>query len=165
MLNELRERVDASVFVILADYGSMDVATSQDLRSRLRDVDAEIHVVKNRLFRHLTPDIGTEKLNEGLTGRTAVVTGQGEVTEVAKTLRAFIKERNVPTLKMGALEGAFLGEADLENLASLPSKDEMRAKLVGTLAAPMSQTVGVLNQKLCSLLYVLKAVESKKSEG
>jgi large subunit ribosomal protein L10 len=66
---------------------------------------------------------------------------------------------------MGALEGAFLSEADLKELADMPSKDEMRAKLLGTLQAPMSQTVGVLNQKLSSLLYVLKAVEAKKAEG
>jgi len=163
MLNEMRERVSHSAFVILADYGSMDVATGQALRARLRTVDAEFHVVKNRLFKHLAPDVGAKGFEKGLTGRTAVVTGTGEVTEVAKTLRDFIKEKNVPTLKMGALEGAFLSEADLVDLANLPSKDEMRAKLLGTLLAPMTATVSVLNQKLCSLLYVLKAVEAKKA--
>lgn len=165
MLDELRGRVEESVFVILADYGSLNVEDGQELRKRLRDVDAEFHIVKNRLFRHLSSDIGVEKLEEGLKGRTAVITGQGEITDVTKTLKDFIAEKEVPTLKMGALEGAFLTEADLKALASMPSKDEMRAKLLGTLAAPMSQTVGVLNQKLSSLLYVLKAVEAKKAEG
>ena len=165
MLNEMRSRVESSGYVILADFGSMNVETTQELRSRLRGVDAEFHVVKNRIFQHLTSEIGVEELRSGLNGRTGVVTGTGEVTEVAKTLRTFIKEKNTPVMKMGALEGAFLTEADIENLATLPSKDEMRAKLLGTLLAPMQQTVGVLNQKVCSLLYVLKAVETKKSEG
>lgn len=165
MLNEMRDRVKNSGYVILADFGSMNVETTQELRKRLRGVDAEFHVVKNRIFQHLTPEIGVEELRTGLNGRTGVVTGTGEVTEVAKTLRSFIKEKNTPLMKMGALEGAFLTEADIENLATLPSKDEMRAKLLGTLVAPMSQTVGVLNQKLCSLLYVLKAVEAQKAEG
>lgn len=165
MLNEMRNRVNASGYVILADFGSMDVATTQSLRTRLRGVNAEFHVVKNRIFQHLTPEIGAEELKEGLNGRTAVVTGSGEVTDVAKALKDFAKENKIPEIKMGALEGAFLTSGDIQDLADLPSKDEMRAKLLGTLAAPMSQTVGVLNQKLCSLLYVLKAVESKKAEG
>lgn len=165
MLNEIRDRVEDSVFVILTDYANMTVQTGQELRGKLRDVDAEFHVVKNRLFKHLAPDVGGEKLEEGLTGRTAMVTGRGEVTDVARVLRDFLKEKQVPTLKMGALEGAFLSEADLKELADMPSKDEMRAKLLGTLQAPKSQTVGVLNQKLCSLLYVLKAAEAQKAEG
>lgn len=165
MLDEMRSKVNGSAYVILADYGAMDVSTGESLRSKLREVDAEIHIVKNRIFKHLTDEIGVEKLGEGLSGRTAVVTGTGEVTDVAKTLREFIKAEEVPTLKMGALEGAFLSDKDIDALATMPGKDEMRAKLLGTLVAPMSQTVGVLNQKLSSLLYVLKAVEAKKAEA
>lgn len=165
MLTEIRDRVEDSVFVILTDYGSMDVSTTQELRGKLREVDAEFHVVKNRLFKHLAEDVGGEGLKQGLTGRSAMVTGKGEVTDVARVLRDFIKDKDVPTLKVGAMEGAFLSEADLKALATMPSKDEMRAKLLGTLVAPMQQTVGVLNQKLSSLLYVLKAVEAKKSEA
>lgn len=165
MLNEIRGRVEESVFVIMTDFGSMNVEKAQNLRIKLRDVDAEFHVVKNRLFKHLAEDLGGPQLKEGLTGRTAMVTGTGEVTDVARVLRDFIKTNNVPTLKMGALEGAFLSETDLNALADMPSKDQMRARLVGTLAAPMSQTVGVLNAKLSSLLYVLKAAEAKKSEA
>ncbi|MCC5849519.1 MAG: 50S ribosomal protein L10 [Verrucomicrobia bacterium] len=165
MLNEMRDRVQSSGYVILADFGSMDVATTQELRIRLREVDAEFHVVKNRIFQHLTSEIGVEDLKKGLNGRTAVVTGRGEVTDVAKALKAFTKEKKFPEVKMGALDGAHLTDKDIESLADLPSKDEMRAKLLGTLLAPMSQTVGVLNQKVCSLLYVLKAIETKKSEG
>jgi len=165
MLSEIRGRVQSSGYVILVDFGSMDVSTTQELRKRLRGVDAEFHVVKNRLFQHLASEIGVESLKQGLNGRTAVVTGNGEVTEVAKMLKAFVKEKSTAKPKLGALDGALLTDKDLENLADLPSKDVMRAILLGTLAAPMSQAVGVLNQKLCTLLYVLKAVETKKSEG
>lgn len=165
MLNEIRDRVEESVFVIMTDYGSMNVETAQDLRGKLKEVDAEFHVVKNRLFKQLAEDVGGSELKDGMSGRSAMVTGTGDVSDVARVLRDFIKAKNVPTLKMGALEGAFLSEADLKDLANLPSKDEMRAKLLGTLLAPMSQTVGVLHQKLSSLLYVLKAVEAKKADA
>lgn len=165
MLNEIRGRVEESVFVIMTDFGSMNVEKAQNLRNKLRDVDAEFHVVKNRLFMHLAEDLGGPELKQGLSGRTAMVTGTGEVTDVARVLRDFVKINEVPTLKMGALEGVFLTESDLKALADMPSKDEMRARLVGTLAAPMSQTVSVLNAKLTSLLYVLKAAEAKKAEA
>lgn len=165
MLNEIRGRVEESVFVIMTDFGSMNVEKTENLRHQLRGVDAEFHVVKNRLFSHLAEDLGGPQLKAGLSGRTAMVTGKGEVTDVARVLRDFIKTNQVPTLKMGALEGAFLSESELIDLADMPSKDEMRAKLVGTLAAPMSQTVGVLHAKLSSLLYVLKAAEAKKADA
>jgi len=165
MLTEIRDRVEDSVFVIMTDFGSMNVETAQNLRTKLRDVDAEFHVVKNRLFKHVAEDVGGSELKDGLSGRTAMVTGTGEVTDVARVLRDFIKTNKVPTLKMGALEGAFLSESELKDLADMPSKDEMRAKLVGTIAAPMSQTVGVLHAKLSSLLYVLKAAEAQKADA
>ncbi len=165
MLSELRSRVEGSKYVILADFATMNVETTQALRAKLRAVDAEFHVVKNRLFQHLAPEIGVERLREGLKGRTAVVTGAGEVTDVTRVLRDFIKEKQLPPMKMGALEGAFLTDADLVELADMPSKDVMRARLLGTLAAPMSQLVGVMSQKLSTILYVLKAAENKKSEA
>lgn len=165
MLSELRQKVEASSYVILTDFATMNVETTQMLRKRLREVDAEFHVVKNRLFQHLSPEIGTDKVKTGLSGRTAVVTGKGEVTDVTRVLRDFIKEKQVPAMKMGALDGAFFTGEDLMSLANLPSKDVMRATLLGTLAAPMSQLVGVFGQKLSSLLYVLNAAEAKKAEG
>ena len=165
MVDEIRGKVDGKVFVILADYRGLDVAKTTDLRSRLRGASAEYSVVKNRLLRRITSDLELDALDAGIKGPTAVVTGEGDVVEVAKILRAFIKEHDKPVIKMGAFSGAVLSAEDLEKLASLPPRVELLGRAVGTIAAPLTQFVGVLNQKVCSLLYVLQAVRDKKEKA
>ncbi len=160
---EIKSRIDGKGFVILTDYRGLDVPRSNELRNRLRAVDSEFSVVKNRLMRHVTEDAGYGMLNEGLRGPTALVAGDGDVVEAAKVLKAFIRETDKPVIKMGAMEGVRLSAADIEHLAGLPPKPILQGQLVGTLAAPMTQLAGVLHQKLCTLLYVLKAVEEKKT--
>ena len=85
------------------------------------------------------------------------------MVQAAKTLSDFIKQHQLPTVKMGVLRGAILSKEDVETLAKLPSREQLLGTLVGTVAAPLTQMVGVLNQKVSSLLYVLKAIEEKKS--
>jgi len=83
---------------------------------------------------------------------------------VAKILKKFSGDKNKPAVKGGVLEGTVLSSKDVIALAGLPGKKEMQAKLVGTVAAPMTQLVGVMNQKICSLLYVLNAAVAKKEQ-
>jgi len=165
MVDEIRHKVDGKVFVILADYRGMNVEKTSVLRSRLRGASAEYAVVKNRLLRRITGDLGLDGLESGLEGPTAMVTGEGDVVEVAKILKAFIKENDKPVIKLGAFSGTVLSSADLEQLASLPPRIELLGRAVGTIAAPLTQFVGVLNQKVCSLLYVLQAVRDKKEKA
>ena len=100
-----------------------------------------------------------------LSGPTAVVTGSGDIAEVAKALVAFIKGHDKASVKGGSFEGQLLSVADVNELTTIPPRQVLYAMLAGTLAAPMSQLVGVFSQKLCSLLYVLKAAEEKKNNA
>ncbi len=165
MVEEIRRKVDGKVFVILADYHGLDVDETAELRDRLRGVSAEYAVVKNRLLRRVTGEAGLDGLNAGLTGPTAVVSGEGDVVEAAKILKAFIKEKDKPVIKLGAFSGAVLSAEDIEKLASLPPREQLLGQLVGTIAAPLTGLVGVMNQKVCSLLYVLQAVRDKKEKA
>lgn len=162
MMNEIRGRVRESSFLILANHAGMKVTAERELRAKLRAVKAEIHVVKNNMFRHVTKESGVEQLQEGLKGPTSVVTGSGDVTAVAKLLRDFAKDKNLQVIKMGALGGKFLSKADIDALAALPPREVILAKLLGTLLAPAQQLVGVLNSAVATLPRVLKAVEEKK---
>jgi large subunit ribosomal protein L10 len=153
---EIRDKVEGSVFVILADYQGMTVAETQDLKKRLGG-DTGFQVVKNRLL-----NLADERLGSELKGPSAMLYGAGDVVQAAKSLREFIKETGRPVVKVGALEGAILSAADIEALASLPSKEMLQTKLVCTLAAPMSQLVGVLSQKKASVVYALKAYLEKQ---
>ena len=96
MYTEIKDRIDESVFLILTDYGGLDVSTGQALRSALREVDAEFHVIKNRSFRYVAKDVGVDELEDGLRGPTAMVTGSGEVAEVAKVLKRLSRSANCP---------------------------------------------------------------------
>lgn len=165
MVEEIRGKVAPKGFVILADYAGMDVEKVMTLRSRLRGVDARYSVVKNRLLRRVADDMGLPGLDAGLKGPTAMVSGDGDVVEAAKILKTFIKENDKPVIKSGVFDGRALTAADVEVLASMPPRIEMLGRAVGTIAAPLTQFVGVLNQKVCSLLYVLQAVMEKKEKA
>jgi large subunit ribosomal protein L10 len=94
-----------------------------------------------------------------------MVTGTGDVAEVAKLLVAFIKTHDKASVKGACLDGKRLTAGDVDALTTIPPRRVLYAMVAGTLAAPMSQLVGVFNQKVCSLLYVLKAIEDKKNNA
>ena len=165
MVEAVRSKTEGRGFVILADYSGLDVDQTTNLRSRLRQVDSDYTVVKNRLLRRVTTDLGLQDLDVGLKGPTALIAGDGDVVETAKILKSFIKENKRPIIKIGAFGGRALAAADVEALAAMPPRIEMLGKLVGTIAAPLTQLVGVLQQKVCSLLYVLQAVKDKKDNA
>ena len=160
---EIKEQLGAAKFAILTDFTRMDTAKTMALRRKLREVEARYQVVPNRLFRKVAQELELTGIEAGLKGPTAIVFGDGDVAAPAKALRDFIKAEKVPVVKLGHMDGAVLQAADVETLASLPSKKVMQGILVGTIAAPMSNLVGVMSQKLASLVYVLKAAADKKS--
>lgn len=164
IINEVREKLEASGYLMLADYKGLNVDIISALREELRKQDSEVHVVKNTFLGKAMASVGMEGLEDALQGPTAMVTGRGDMAQVAKLLADFAKEHE-KEIKGGSLEGDILGADDIKALASLPSRDVLLGMVVGTIAAPMTQLVGVCNQKVSSLLYVLKAVENKKAEG
>ena len=162
---EIRSKVSGAGFVILADYAGLDVIKTQELKKRLRGVNASMQVVKNRVFSTVIKDLGYQTMDAGLSGPSAMVYGQGDVVMAAKVLKDFIKENEKPVIKLGALQGATITSKDVADLAALPSREVLLSQFVGTLAAPMQGLVGVLQAKLASLVYVLKAIEEKKSNS
>lgn len=162
VVEELRGQLSDSLFVILTDYKGLNVSKTGLLRDQLAPLDAKYHVVKNRMLAEATKGTDYEDMSRELEGPTAMVCGSGDVVATAKTLRDFIKENNLPLIKMGSMQGVLLSQDDVIKLAALPSREQLLAQVVGTIAAPMTGLVGVLNQKVLSLLYVLKAVQEKK---
>lgn len=160
---EIKEQLAASSFAILADFTGMDTGKTMALRRALREAQARFQVVPNRLFRVVAKELGYAGADAALKGPTALVYGSGDVAAAAKAVKEFAKANKMPAVKMGYLDKAALTSADVETLATLPSKKAMQGILVGTIAAPMSNLVGVMSQKLASLVYVLKAAADKKN--
>lgn len=159
MFEEVKESVSGALYMILADCKGMSMPQTTEFKKQLRGAEAEVKVVKNRMLNRVCEDF------DRVTGPTSLIFGSGDVVEVAKILKKFSADNELPSLKGGLLEGSLLSAEDVAALAKLPGKKELQAKLVGTLAAPMTQVVGVMDQKVCSLLYVLNAVREKKEQA
>lgn len=165
MLGEVRKKLSDSSFFILTNFQGLTVMKTDDLRRRLRGAKADMQVVPNKIFGLAAKEVGYPDIGKGLVGPSAVVFGAGDVAAAAKVLKDFIKENEKPVIKVGALQGTVLTSADVESLAALPSREILLGQTVGTIAAPMSRLVGVLQQKVASVLYVLQAIAEKKGKA
>ncbi|MCB1079588.1 MAG: 50S ribosomal protein L10 [Verrucomicrobiae bacterium] len=158
IIDTLLERINASPFLLVADYSGMTVPQFAELRKRLRATGSEFHVAKNTFVKRAADTASLpEEVAALLSGQSAVVTGESDVCGAAKALKSFHKEFNRPIVRGGSLDGAALDAAQVEALADLPSKEILQAQLLGVLQTPARQLVTVLNEPLASLARVLQA--------
>lgn len=163
ILNEVIERVKASDFCFVLNYGGLTVTELTALRQELGKLNSRLMVVKNTYLGKIAKEQKWDDISAMLSGPTAMVTGNGDVTDVAKVLVEFVKKNEKATIKGASLDAAALNATDVEALSKLPSKDTMRSMLLGTLSAPATSFVRVLNAPLLNALYALKAYEEKKN--
>lgn len=164
MVDDLSGQLRGIPFVLVTDYSGMKVEHFSELRTRLAGVQAEFRVVKNTLMRRALKECELPELGEDLTGQTAVVLGDSDVSAAAKILKTFAKEFDKPSLRAGILDTGVLSADQVNDLAELPTLDVMRAKFLGLLQTPASQLVRVLNAPAQGFATVLKA-KIDKSEG
>lgn len=164
ILNEVIDRVKDSDYCFILNYGSVKVEKLSAVRRALEKQSSRMTVVKNTLLKKAAEAAEwTTDISGMLTGPTAIITGKGDVAEVAKILVAFAKDNESSKVKGGNLENTLLTEQDITDLSKLPSKDAMRSMLLNTLSAPATSFVRVLNAPMLDLLYALKAYEDKKN--
>ena len=161
MVGDIRDAIDASEFVLFADYEGMNMEQFAELRDKLREQDARMKVVRNAFVRVISEE--KEWGLSQLSGSTAMVAGQGDVSAVAKLLKQFAKDNEKGEVKSGVMGDRVLSGAEVMAIADLPPREVLLAQLLGTMNAPMGQLVGVMNQKVASLVYVLKAAADKKA--
>jgi large subunit ribosomal protein L10 len=132
-------------------------------RAKLAEAGAECHVLKNNVVKKVAALNGMDIIaNLPLKGDTAVVTGQGDVGAVAKIIDDFTNDtKGVISAKCGYYDGAALSAADVKAIAGLPSKDALRAQLLGLLVAVPTSLVRVLNAKASSIVNVINAYKNK----
>lgn len=163
LVNEIKGYLKESGFLLLADCRGLTMAQLTELRDVLRASNARMQVARNSSLEYAGKETGYDDLSRFLTGPTAMITGTGDVTETVKGLARFISENQGPAIKGGVIGADILDRDDVVEMSRIPAREVLLARFVGTVAAPMSRLVGVMSQKLMSLLYVLKAVEEKKS--
>lgn len=154
-------RLNASPFFIVVDYTGLKVGPVTELRKRLHGAGAEIHVVKNSIFKIAAKEAGVPELG-GLSGQLAVVTGQRDISAAAKIVKTFSSEFEKPKIKFGFLNNQRLEAADVTALADLPSIEVLRGKLLGVLQAPATKLAALLNTPASQLARVLQARVDKE---
>lgn len=161
LTTEYLARLNASPFFIVVDYKGMKVGHMTELRKRLNKAGAEIHVVKNSVFRIAAKEAGVADLNGTLAGQLAVVTGQKDISTAAKVVKTFTAEFERLKVKFGFLNNQRLADTDVLALADLPSLEVLRGKLLGVLNAPATKLVVLLNTPASQLARVLQAKVEK----
>jgi large subunit ribosomal protein L10 len=150
---------EAGVVVVTRNLG-LTVAQSTDLRLKMRDVGASYKVAKNRLAKIALKDTAYEGMADMLTGPTALGYSTDPVA-AAKAAVDFAKTNDKLEIVGGAMGGQVLDEAGIKALASLPSLDELRAKLVGLVNAPATKVAQVVNAPAAKLARVFGAYAAK----
>lgn len=164
IVGEISTRVNGSSFLLLAEYRGLKVDQFSDLRRQLGKAGARVQVVKNRLLRLITREKGWTDLSGQLKGQSAIITGS-DVVQAAKILKRFGSANGIPAVKAGMLGNMYLTPAQVDALAELPPREVLLGQFVGTVAAPLSRLVGVMKQKVSTIVYVLKAVEEQKQQN
>lgn len=164
VVDEVRERLDATSAALLTEYRGLDVTAISDLRRALRQVGGEYKIYKNTLVRFAARDLGLE-LEELLTGPTAIAFitekpdgSPGDAVDVAKALRDFAKTNPNLVVKGGVLGTKPLTADEAKALAEVEPREVLLAKLAGAIAAPMVQFAGLLEALPRNFAYGLLAL-------
>ena len=153
-VEELRGRLTGVKTVLLTEYRGLTVSQLSELRKQLRSVSAEYKVIKNRLARlALSPEL--VEVKGLLKGPTGMIISKDDPVAVAKALHTFARTNQALVIKAGYVEGRVLQPDGLKALADLPSREALRAQLVGAITGPLTQIVSLLQAPQRELVYVL----------
>jgi large subunit ribosomal protein L10 len=165
LVQDLHEELENSKAVFVADYMGLTVEKITKLRREIRGAGGSFQVVKNTLLRRASADTSAKVIEQHFVGPTAIAIAGADPVAVAKALVNFAKDNEELEIQGAALGASALSAAEVQELAKMPPKEVLLARLLGTLNAPVSNFVGVLAAMVAQLVYVLKAVENKKMQG
>ena len=143
-VKELTEKMETAESIIFTNYRGLNVAEINELRSKLREAGVEYQVIKNTLANFAAENAKIEGLKEVFVGPTAAAFGQDDPVTPAKVLTDFSKDHKELVIKGGVLDGNVIAAEKVEQLAKIPSREELIAKALGSMQAPINGFACVL---------------------
>ena len=148
---EIKEKLEKAQSVVLASYQGLTVEQDTNLRKSLREAGVEYKVYKNTLVTLAAKELGFDGIVEYLEGPVSIAFGYEDATAPARVLNDFAKDHKKLELKAGVVDGIVYDKAGVEKLATIPSKEVLIAKLLGSFKAPLS-----------NFAYLINAIKDKK---
>lgn len=166
LVQDLKDKLSKAKTVIFADYLGLSADKINELRSKMKENDTEVSVAKNTLVKIALKDNNLEdkSLEEDLKGPTATFFGYGDPISPIKALVEFAKDYELPKIKSALVDGVYTNASQVEVLSTLPSKEELLAKVVGGLKSPISGIVNTFGGVQRKFVYAINAIKDKKSE-
>ncbi len=141
IIDEIKDKLDKATSAVVVDYIGITVAQADSMRKKLRDADVDYTVYKNTLVKRAIEGTKYEPLAEVLEGPSALAISYDDAVAPAKVLNSAIKEFKKMEFKAGVVEGTYFDAKGMEQIASLPSRDELIAKFMGSINSPISTAV------------------------
>jgi large subunit ribosomal protein L10 len=160
----LKAKFSAAAGIVLADFTGLTVAEANDLRRRCREAGVEYKVVKNTLARIAVKEAEIGELEEHFDGPIAIAMSQTDSIAPARVLQEFRRSFQKPKFKAGYMEGRVLAAEKVREIANLPPREGLLARVIGALNAPMGQIVWTLEGALRNLVSILDQA-SKQGKG
>ena len=163
LVNALTEQLKKATSGVLVDYKGINVVDDTKLRAELRKAGVQYSVKKNSMIRLAAKQAGITGLDDVLSGTTAIATSETDLIAPAKILVGFAEKNEKFKIKSGFLEGKCISVKEIGDLAKLPPKEVLIAKVLGGFNAPISGFANVLNANLRGLVVALNAIAEKKT--
>lgn len=141
IIDEIKDKLDKATSAVVVDYIGITVAQADSMRKKLRDADVDYTVYKNTLVKRAIEGTKYEPLAEVLEGPSALAISYDDAVAPARVLNSAIKEFKKMEFKAGVVEGTYFDAKGMEQIASLPSRDELIAKFLGSINSPISAAV------------------------
>lgn len=159
---EIQSALDSSEAVWLVDYRGLTVKQVQTLRRSLREADAEMKVYKNNLTKIALKNLDLPEMDDLLTGPNGFIFSKGDIAASAKVVKDFMKENKDLEIRGGLVGSDVMSADQVQAIADLPSREELIAKLLGTIANPYTKFVRTINEIPASLVRTLGAIAEQK---
>lgn len=165
VVEEITEKINNSKSVVLVNYKGLTVAEVTELRNAFRKANVEYKVLKNTLVRKAFNEMGINSFDEDLNGPTAVAFGSDETGAAKIIAEANKKYGDKISAKSAFVDGAYVDVNGVKALAAMPTKEELIAKMLGSMQSPITKFAGVLSATLRGVVIALNAIAEKKANG